>query len=134
MSEAERLELTLEIENLKEFKEAIDRFRPMLKNDLYTGFQRVAAKEDRILKGTTGFQDRTGHLRRTLYVLATFRPLGLEIGALAKYAYWVAMGHGTWKGNWWNTYLREMAPRVADALSKILDRIVKKYNRLFGGR
>jgi len=126
------LELELKIENLEEFKQAINKFGPMLKEELYSGFQRIASKEERYLKATTGFRDRTGHLRRSLYVLATYNPLGLELGALAKYAVYVAQGHGTWRGNFWRTYLHEMTPRVAEALDRTIKRLVKKFNNLFG--
>jgi len=128
MSES-KLELTLEIENLVEFKTALNEFRPMLKDMLYRSFQRTANKEEQFLKSTAGFQDRTGHLRKSLYVLATFNPLGLELGALAKYAIYVAEGHGTWRGNWWRTYIRKMTPRVAQSVSDALKRVVRKFNR-----
>jgi len=131
MSSECNVELELKIENLEEFKQAIKSFSPMLKEGLYSGFQRIANKEEKILKSTAGFQDRTGHLRRSLYVLATYNPLGLEIGALAKYAYWVAFGHGTWRGNWWNSYLREMAPRVAEGVLGVLERTVKRFNKMY---
>jgi len=125
------VELTIKIENAEEFRAAIKKFGPEMKDGLYRGFQRIASKEERILKSTGGFRDRTGHLRKSLYVLATYKPLGLEMGALAKYAYWVAEGHGTWKGNFWNTYLREMTPRVVEGVLRVLKRIVNKLNKMF---
>jgi len=123
------VELTIEIENIEEFKHAIDKFGYMFKEDMYSGFQRMANKEERILKSTSGFQDRTGHLRRSLFVTATYNPLGLEMGTYSKYAKYVAEGHGTWRGNWWNTYIKGMTIRVVEGTERLLRRLVEKFNR-----
>lgn len=126
------LDLTIEIENAEQVKAALKQFPSMLKEDLYRGFQRIANKEEKILKSTGGFSDRTGRLRRSLYVTATYIPLGLEMGSLARYAVYVAKGHGTWAGNWWNTYLKGMGPRVAEQVARVLKRVVDKFNKLTG--
>ena len=126
---SEQLELTIEIENVEEFKKAIDRFGIMFKTEMYDGFQRIANKEDKILKSTGGFEDRTGKLRRSLFVTATYNPLGMEMGSMSKYAVYVAEGHGTWRGNWWNTYIKGMTIRVVEDVERVLKRLVDKFNR-----
>jgi len=125
------LELEIKIENIEEFKQALRQFPYMFKEEMYSGFQRIASKENRILKSTGGFQDRTGRSRRSLFVTATYRPLGLEMGSFLKHMKWLAEGHGTWKGNWWTTYLRGMTPRVVEGVSRVLKRLVNKYNKIF---
>jgi hypothetical protein len=126
---SEQLELTIEVDNIEEFKAALNKFGVMFKNEMYSGFQRIANKEEKKLKSTGGFKDRTGHLRRSLFATATYNPLGLEMGSMSKYAIYVAEGHGTWKGNWWNTYLRGMVPRVVEGVTYLLQRLVNKFNR-----
>lgn len=123
------LEFTIEIENVEEVKKALDQFPIMFKREMYSGFQRIANKEERILKSTGGFDDRSGHLRRSLFVTATYNPLGIEMGSFAKYAKYVAEGHGTWRGNWWNTYLKGMTVRVVEEFERLLNRLVNKFNR-----
>ena len=127
------LELEIKIENIEEFKQALRQFPYMFKEEMYSGFQRIASKEERILKSTGGFQDRTGRLRRSLFATATYRPLGLEMGSYSKYARYVAEGHGTWRGNWWNTYIKGMTPRVVEGVSRVLKRLVRKFNKMFEG-
>lgn len=127
----EGLEMSIEIENIPEFKKAINDFGPMLKEDMYRSFQRTASKEDRILKSTSGFKDRTGRSRRSLFVTATWKPLGLEMGSFLPHMKYLAEGHGTWKGNWWATYLRGMTVRVVEDVSRALKRLVTKYNKKY---
>lgn len=127
------LEITFKIENVEEVKRALDRFPVMFKNEMFRGFQRIASKEEKMLKGTSGFQDRTGHLRRSLFVTAMYKPLGLEMGSTSRYAGYVAKGHGTWKGNWWNMYIKDMTPRVVEGISRVLKRLVNKWNKSFRG-
>ena len=126
---SEQLELEINIENVEEFKKALEQFGLMFKNEMYEGFQRIANKEEKILKSTGGFQDRTGSLRRSLFVTATYNPLGMEMGSMSKYAIYTAEGHGTWKGSWWNSYLNGMVPRVVEEVEKVLKRLVNKFNR-----
>ena len=126
---SEQLELTIEIENAEEFKQALERFGVMFKTEMYSGFQRIANKEERILKSTGGFEDRTGRLRRSLFVVATYKPLGLEMGSTSNYAIYTARGHGTWMGSWWNTYIKGMTVRVVEGVERLLKRLVDKYNR-----
>jgi len=126
---SEQLELEINIENVEEFKKALEQFGLMFKNEMYSGFQRITNKEEKILKSTGGFQDRTGSLRRSLFVTATYNPLGMEMGSMSKYAVYVADGHGSWLGNWWKTYLIGMIPRVVEDVEKVLKRLVDKFNR-----
>lgn len=126
------IDFEIHVDNLEEFKAALEAFPPMLQNDLYAGFQRIAAREEKILKGTAGFRDRTGRSRRSLYVVATWRPLGIEMGSWLPHMKWLAEGHGTWEGNWWAQFLRDMTPRVVESLQSLLKRVVDKYNTIFG--
>ena len=125
------VELEITLENKEQVKAALTQFPMELKQSVYTRFQRVANREEKILKSTTGFKDRTGHLRRSLAVVARWNPLSLEMGAYAWYAKYVAHGHGTWVGNWWNTYIRELMNRLPDDISQAVDRAVKAFNRRF---
>ena len=97
------LEIKIEIENANQFTQALKEFSPFMKNELYSGLVRIASKEEKILKSTTGFEDVTGKLRRTLFVTALVNPLGIEMGTYNPYAKYVAYPHGTWRGNFWET-------------------------------
>ena len=126
---SEQLELEINIENVEEFKKALEQFGLMFKNEMYSGFQRIASKEDKILKSTGGFQDRTGRSRRSLFVVATYNPLGLEMGSFLPHMKYLADGHGSWIGNWWKGYLIGMVPRVVEDVEKVLKRLVNKFNK-----
>jgi len=60
---------------------------------------------------------------------ATFNPLGIEGGSFSPYIKYVAWGHGTWKGNWWEGYKKEAKPRIFEAVKRAVEKIVKKFNR-----
>lgn len=121
-------EMEIEFENADDIRNAIDKFGNDLEFGLYDGFIRASSREENILKSTTGFQDRTGHARRSLVVTAVLHPLGIEISALAKYSYWLEFGHGTWVGGWFREYLREAIPRIMRDVSNILNKLVDKFN------
>jgi len=128
------LEIEFEIENITGVKEAFRQFHMELQESLYRRFQRMANREEKILKSTTGFKDRTGKLRKSLAVVARWKPLGLDVAAYAEYAYWVAHGHGTWKGNWWLTYIKGLMERLPNDATQAMARAVKSFNDKYGGR
>ena len=127
------VEVTIDLENVEEFKAALREFGPMFKSEMYSGLQRIANKEERELKSTAYFNDITGRSRRSLFVTATYNPLGLEMGSWLPHMKYLAFGHGTWEGNWWTKYTKGMIPRVTEGISDILNRLVRKYNNRFKG-
>lgn len=126
------VDIEFRVENAEEVKKALRSFPNELKESLYRSYLRSANKQEKILKATTGFRDRTGHLRRTLIATASYNPLAITIAALADYARYVAYGHGTWKGNWWLTFLRGAIPQIVGDAEKALEATVKRFNRLMG--
>jgi hypothetical protein len=123
------LEVELITENAEEVKAAFERFGPALESSLFQAYERAAMSEEKNLKATIGFSDRTGRLRRSLYVVAVRYPLGLEFGSHLGYAVYVAMGHGTWLGGWWVQYLSEAVPRVLEAINSALERLTRKFSQ-----
>ena len=124
------IEFDIKFENIKEVQDLLRQFPIEMKEEVFRSFQRTAAKQEKELKATTGFRDVTGKLRRTLFVVATYNPLGIEMGSWSDYAKYVAEGHGTWLGNWWETFKRRSIPEISISIEKALTRIVEKYNRL----
>lgn len=122
------IEVELVMENNEDVKRALSEFGPELESELFGSYERLAMQEEKMLKSTTGFKDVTGRLRRSLFVVASRFPLGIEFGSYLSYSYYVAMGHGTWFGGWWVDYLSQAVPRVVDAVEKVLERLVGKYN------
>ena len=134
MSSNMEVNLEINIENLNQVKEALNQFPIELKNSLYTRMQRIANREEKILKSTTGFQDRTGRLRRELMAVAKYNPLSVEIGTYTPYGTYVAYPHGrSWKPHWWQDYIVGMAFRVPEDIKGVLERTVRDFNNKYKG-
>jgi len=123
----ERIWMEVNLENLEEFKAALKEFSPELKDSMFMSFQRLASKLEREFKGTTGFKDKSGKLRRSIFCTATYEPLGLEYGALAPYAGYVEHGHGTWKGGWLRNMVVSKWAQINEAIKRALEKAIKKY-------
>lgn len=123
------LEFEIKVENAGQFTQTMNSFSPYMKNELYSNFVRIASKEENILKGTTGFSDVTGKLRRDLFVTATIHPLGIEGGTFTPYGKYVEYPHGTWRGGFWSTYKNSALPRIFEGISRALNKIVDKFNK-----
>ena len=133
MSSNMEVNLEINIENLNQVKEAINQFPNELKESLYRRFQRVANREEKILKSTTGFQDRTGRLRRELMAVAKYNPLSIEIGTYNPYSPYVAYGHGSWRGGFWQEYIIGMASRLPNDLRESVDRAINDFSKKYSG-
>jgi hypothetical protein len=129
VSEYGGLEVDIKIINLDEVKRALKTFGVDMQNELLNALQPIASEEEKFLKSTSGFRDRTGHLRRSMYVTVLYNPPGIEVGVTSNYAVYVAMGHGSWRGNWWLTYLHSAVPRIIDGFEKAVNRMAVKFNR-----
>lgn len=128
MSE-ETVDFEIELENVEEVKAFFRRFGDKMDFAIYDSLMITANKEERILKGTMGFSDKTGHLRRSLFVTAVLNPLGIEMGSYAKYAPYVAYGHGTWIGGFWDDYVMEAVPRILDSIDRSLNRLIREADQ-----
>jgi len=127
MAEGE-LEIQIELENMQQIKEKLDRFPIELKQTIYRSNQRTANMVEKQLKAVTGFTDRTGKLRRSFYADATFNPLGITFGSLDPKAVYVAYPHGTWQGSWWESFKRRMVPQIIDKIKRAIEKAVRKFN------
>jgi len=123
--------LDINIENLNQVKEALSQFPNELKESLYTRYQRIANREEKILKSTVGFKDRTGRLRRELFVAVNYNPLSIEFGTWTPYSPYVAYGHGSFKGGFWQEYIIGMASRVPNDIKNVLERTVNDFNKKY---
>jgi len=123
------LEISIVIENEEQLKQVLDSFSLEMEGEVYNSLLRTANKEEKILKSTARFTDRTGKGRRSLFVTATFNPLGIEGGSYNPYMKYVAKGHGTWRGNWWETYKKGAIPRIFKDIERAVNKVVKKFNR-----
>ena len=124
------LEIEIKVENMKEMLSIMDNYPVELRQTLYRSFQRTASKVERELKSVTGFTDRTGKLRRSFYADATYNPLGIIFGSLDPKAIFVAYAHGTWPGNWWETFKKRTVPQVIDRVRRGIERAVRKFNSI----
>lgn len=127
------LEIDIVIENVEQFTDQMKSFSPFMKNELYGRFIRIAGKEEKILKGTSDFQDVTGKLRREIYVTATVHPLGIEAACYTHYGVYVDRGHGTYRGGFWRNWKRTAVPRIFKNIERAVNDIVNKFNRQFVG-
>ena len=127
------VDLEINIENLNQVKDVLSQFPKELKGSLYTRFQRIANREEKILKSTSGFRDRTGRLRRELMAVAKYNPLSIEIGTYTPYGVYVAYPHGTWRPHWWQEYIKGMASRVPNDIKGVLERAVRDFNKKYSG-
>lgn len=125
--------LEINVENLNQVKEALSQFPNELKDSLYRRFQRIANREEKTLKSTSGFQDRTGRLRRELMAVAKYNPLSIEIGTYTPYGIYVAYPHGTWKPIWWLDYIKGLSSRLPNDLREAVDRAVKDFSKKYSG-
>ncbi len=123
------LEFDIKIENAEEFTQTMNSFSPYMQNELYGEFVRIASKEERTLKSTTGFSDVTGKLRRDLFVTATIHPLGIEGGTYTPYGKYVEYPHGTWRGGFFSNYKNSALPRIFEAIERAVNKIVGKFNK-----
>ena len=130
MSEV-NLELTIDIENLKNVQRALEQFPNELKNSMFRKMQVVSNREEKILKGTSGFKDRTGRSRRSLFVTATYNPVGIEMGSYIPHMVPLAFGHGTWAGGFWEEYIKGMARRLPEDIGSALERTIKEFERKY---
>lgn len=122
------LEFDIELENAEEVQRTLENIPAKMKFSLFDSMMILAQREENLFKATTGFRDRTGHLRRSLFVTAVLDPLGIEIGAIARYAPYVAFPHGTWLGGFWENYLVEGVPRMLDFIEQSLKRFADRFN------
>jgi len=123
------LEMSIEVENMSEMLQKIEDFQHIeLKQTIYRSNQKTANMVEKQLKAVTGFTDRTGKLRRSFYADATFNPLGIVFGSLDPKAIYVAYPHGTWAGNFWETFKRRIVPQIIDRMEKAIERAIKKFN------
>ena len=127
MSE-ETVDFDIEIENLDEVKNVFKQFSREMVFRLFDSFGLTANREEKILKSTIGFRDRTGRLRRDLFVTAVLNPLGIEMGTHTPYAGYVAFGHGTWRGGFWDEYIMGAVPRILDSIDRVVRRLTKEYS------
>jgi len=118
-------ETSLEVENLKEFQEALKRFGLELPHGMYPSLQRTAFTLEQIFKSAAPY--KTGRLQRMTYCVATFRPLGLEMGSLAEYAYWTEAPHGTWPGGWFSKEFNRNIHIIIEGIQRALELGIKKY-------
>jgi len=63
------------------------------------------------------------------YCVATFRPLGLEMGSLAEYAYWTETPHGTWPGGWFSRAFNRNIHLIIEGIERALQQGIRKYQR-----
>ena len=124
------LEIEIKVENMKEMLDIVDNCPVEIRQTLYKSFQRTASKVEKELKSVTGFTDRTGKLRRSFYADATYNPLGIIFGSLDPKAIFVAYSHGTWPGNWWETFKKRTVPQVIDRVRRGIERAVRKFNSI----
>ena len=130
MNKARRgLRLEIKVKNIKGLLVPLEEFTPIMRRELYNSLLRIANKEERMLKSTLKFTDRTGKLRRSLFIVATFKPLGISGGSFNPYAIYVAYPHGTWSGSWWLSYKRRAIPRILNAIKGAANRIVRKWSK-----
>lgn len=123
------LEMTIKVENMKEILQKIEDFQRVdLKQTVHRSNQRTANMVEKQLKAVTGFTDRTGKLRRSFYADATYNPLGIIFGSLDPKAVYVAYPHGTWPGNFWETFKKRIIPQIIDRMEKAIEKAVKKFN------
>lgn len=130
----EELKLEFKVEDLlttalKEFGPISISLKAAIKNKLYYSLLRLVVKETKILKSEAVFTDRTGRLRRSLFVEATFRPLAIIAGSYHPYFKYVAYAHGTWPGGWWEDYKKKAKPRITKAIDKAIKRIIGLYRK-----
>lgn len=123
--------MDIKIDNLNQVKEALNQFPKELNDSLFTRFQRIANREEKILKSTTGFNDRTGRLRKELMAVAKYNPLSIEIGTYTPYSSYVAYGHGTWRGGWWQEYIIGLSSRLPNDIKGALERTVRDFNKKY---
>lgn len=126
-----QVNMEVNIENLNQVKEVLNQYPVELKESVYRKFQRSANREEKILKSTTGFKDKTGRLRRELMAVAKYNPLSIEIGTYTPYGTYVAFGHGTWRPTWWYNYLRGVSSRIPNDIKQALERSVKDFNEKY---
>lgn len=122
------MEIEVRLDNLDEIRDALNRFPEEMTNSMYRRLQRSAAREEKILKSTREFKDRTGYLRNTMAVVATYRPIGIYANIFAWYAKYVAHAHGTWNPRWWYEFIGGFMTRIPKDLSKALEEVVKLWN------
>jgi len=127
------LETIITIDNMSEVKEYLDQFPPILKEEVFRSFQRLAFTKDKELKASADFNDRTGRSRRSLFVVATYNPLGLEMGSYLPHMKYLAYGHGTWRGGWWEKWKRQSTAQIVERITNTVKRAVNKFNRMFKG-
>lgn len=123
------VDMEVRLENLPEVVEAFKQFPVDMKNTMFRSLQISSNREEKILKSTTGFRDRTGHLRSTMAVVARYRPIGIDVDIFARYAKYVAHAHGTWRPRWWYEFVAGFMERIPRGISSALERAVKKFNR-----
>jgi len=113
------LEMSIEVENMSEMLQKIEDFQHIeLKQTIYRSNQKTANMVEKQLKA----------LRRSFYADATFNPLGIVFGSLDPKAIYVAYPHGTWAGNFWETFKRRIVPQIIDRMEKAIERAIKKFN------
>jgi len=122
----------LKMENEEQFKKVLAMWPDELRESLFRSMQRTANFTEKELKTTHGFEDRTGHLRRTIYADAIYNPLGINIGVKAKYAIYTEQGHGTWKGGWFTRDMQRIMPLVQEKIMNGLKRAVEKFSKMAG--
>jgi len=130
MSEKTKFDMSIEIENLPQFLKALDRFGPNMARYMFPTLQRTANKMEGVLKSEAPF--KTGNLMRSTFCEATFRPLGFILGALAKYAYWTEVAHGTWPGGWFGRAFNRNVYVIVEGLDRALRNAIKRYQREVG--
>ena len=125
------LELSINMENLKQVEQALDQFPIELKEGMHRRMQQSANREEKILKSTTGFRDRTGRSRRSLFATATYNPIGIEIGSFLPHMVPLAYGHGTWLGGFWEEYIKGLAQRMPEDIKNMLERTIRAFMKKY---
>lgn len=123
-------DIGLKVENEAQFKKVLAMWPDELRESLFRSMQLTANFMEKEIKITVGFQDRTGHLRRSIYVDALYNPLGIDVGVKAKYAIYTEQGHGTWKGGWFTREMIRIMPLVQKKIEHGLEEAIKKFNKL----
>lgn len=122
------VEIEVRLDNLPQIMDAFERFPEVMKDTMFRSLQRSANREEKILKSTREFKDRTGYLRRSMAVVARYKPVGIDVNVFAPYGVYVAHAHGTWRPRWWYRFVGGFMERIPRDISNALKRAIKKFN------
>ena len=123
------VEIELRLENSEEIQMYLERFPRKAQVELGRAIDKDVPRLEKELKGRGAFHDRTGKLRRALYVITRIDPIGIIFGADTPYASYVAFGHGTWTPTWFVEFIEYAAQEVVRILDEALTSLLEKESK-----